>query len=150
MLAERRHLGGAASHAGRRSTERVVGHALHHKPLQGWGQFAQTVKLDLVASVERSRYDLIEHVGLVAQDLGQGEHVVLRRGMDPLQRRHELAADPVAGVGGGLVGLVVAPTQAPLATVGADLLAREAKQGANQGGVRTVSGSHPEQSPPAR
>ncbi len=47
--------------------------------------------------------DLVEHVGLVAQDLGERQHVVLRGRVDALERRHQVAADPVARVGRRLV-----------------------------------------------
>ena len=53
--------------------------------------------------VERHGDDRVEHIGLVAQDGGEREHVLLRGGMDALERGNELAADPVASVGGGLV-----------------------------------------------
>ena len=82
-----------------------VRQALNDQPPQREGQLAQPSQLNIGAAGEHAVDQLVKHLGLLAQELGQGEHVLLGSGMDSLQRRHQLPAHAAADVVTELVGL---------------------------------------------
>ena len=82
MIAQRGDLVGAARRSRRRAAGGVVGEPLDDEPRQRRRELAQPGELDPAASRQRLVDERVEHGGLVAQDLGQREHVVRRARMD--------------------------------------------------------------------
>ena len=89
----------------------------------------------------------VEHLGLLAQQLGGAQHVGGGRRVDLGERRGQPVADPVAGVGRLVVAGVVAPGEPALLAVGGRLRPGEAEQRPHQA---AVARAHAEQRPAAR
>src|SRR5579875_1850821 len=89
----------------------------------------------------------IEDLGLLAQTLGQLEHVLLGCGVDLAQGGDESMPHTTTDIHLAVVGLVVTPTEIPLLAVGGGLLTRDYEQRSHQ---VADAWAHAEQRPAAR
>ena len=132
VLAERQDVVQARGRAGAQAPGGGLGEPAHDEPRERRRQVRQVRERDAVAAGQRGVDDDVEHLGLLAQQLGGAHDVGRRARVDRLQRGQQAVAHaPAREVLGG-VGGVVAPGQAARATPGAGLLARDRQQRAHE------------------
>ena len=111
------------------------------------GSSAQHLEFDLPSAAQRAVNRLVEHIALIAEDLGEREHVRLGRRVNLAERGDELSADASAHVLRELVRLILTPLQPPLQAVAGGLRAGIREQRPYED---AVTGAHAEQRAAAR
>src|SRR3954466_9523250 len=117
-VAEREDLVEPAGRASAQLAGRLLGEAAHDEPRERARQRREVTDRDPVAAGERGVDDDVEHLGLVAQQLGRAPAVALGRRVDRAQRRHERASYAPARVTVGVVRRVLAPGEPARAAPG--------------------------------
>ena len=88
-VAQRQELGQTPRRAGAQAPRGVLGEPPHDQPGERRRQDRQVLGPDVVAAVEHRRHELVEHLGLLAQELGGPRDVALGRRMQRAQGRDE-------------------------------------------------------------